>query len=162
MLVTVTSAPEVQYAEDADSADLQTFHFQNSQGKSGMAIAGARWFGDDPPITAAPGDTIELAGRWTGWDTFHIDGPADVNPGAVNPEAVNPDGAAPPRTPAQQAFSAAASVENAAASLLNAAMTLAQQGRESEAQHLTGLASSIGSTGDEVFSAACRLSYPRS
>ena len=72
MKVTLTTYPEVEYAEDTVSHDQQTFHFFNEDGTPGMAIASAQWFGDELPFLAEAGDILDIDGHWNGHGAFII------------------------------------------------------------------------------------------
>ena len=72
MKVTLTTYPEVQYAEDSVSHDHQTFHFFNEDGTPGIAVASAQWFGDELPFLAEAGDILDIDGHWTGHGAFIV------------------------------------------------------------------------------------------
>ena len=72
MKVTLTTYPEVEYAEDTVSHDHQTFHFFNEDGTPGMAIASAQWFGDELPFLAEAGDILDIQGHWAHHGAFII------------------------------------------------------------------------------------------
>ena len=72
MKVTLTTYPEVQYAEDSISHDHQTFHFFNEDATPGIAVASAQWFGDELPFLAEAGDILDIDGHWTSHGAFIV------------------------------------------------------------------------------------------
>ena len=72
MKVTLTTYPEVQYAQETVSHDHQTFHFFNEDGTPGIAIASAQRFGDELPFLAEAGDILDIQGHWTGHGAFIV------------------------------------------------------------------------------------------